>query len=51
MSDAIKTILDAITNAVFAYKPTEKGLAAKKAKRRIACQARKEAADDRESSI
>lgn len=47
----IMAALDAITNAVFAYTPTDKGLAAKKTKWRIARQVRKEAADDRESSI
>ena len=44
MSDKIKPIIDAVTDAVFAYKPKDKGKQAKKLKRK----AKK---DDRQSSI
>jgi hypothetical protein len=51
MSDAIKSILDGITARVLAYRPKDKGLAAKKTERRLKRQAKKGAHDDRESSI
>lgn len=43
--------LDAMTKAVFSYKPKDKGLAAMKTKRKLARKAKKEDHDDRESSI
>lgn len=43
--------LDAITARVIFYRPKNKGLAAKKAERRIKRQRKKEAHDNRESSI
>ena len=45
MSDAIKAILDAVTTRVLAYRPKDKGLAAKKTERRLKRQAKKEAHD------
>lgn len=44
MSDKIKAVLDAVTDAVFSYRPKDKGKQAKKLKRK----AKK---DDRKSSI
>ncbi len=44
MSDKIKAVLDAVTDAVFSYRPKDKGQQAKKLKRK----AKK---DDRQSSI
>jgi len=35
MSEAIKRILDAVTDKVLSYRPVDKGLAAKKTKRRL----------------
>jgi hypothetical protein len=43
MSEKIRAILDAVTEKVFAYRPVDKGLAAKKTKRKLA---RKAKADD-----
>jgi hypothetical protein len=43
--------LNAITARVLSYRPKDKGLAAKKTERRLKRQAKKEAHDDRESSI
>lgn len=40
MSEAIKRILEAVTDKVLAYRPVDKGLAAKKTKRRISRQKR-----------
>jgi hypothetical protein len=51
MTDIIKSILAPITTRVLAYRPKDKGLAAKKAERRIKRQRKREAQDDRESSI
>jgi hypothetical protein len=51
MSEKILAALDAITNAVFSYRPSDKGLAAAKIARRVKRAAKKEAHDDRESSI
>jgi len=55
MSEKIKAILDAVTERVFAYKPKEKGLQAKKIGRRVKRQKKnaeaEEGQDDRESSI
>lgn len=51
MSDAIRAILDAVTDRVFAYRPKDKGLAAKKTERRLKRRAKREARGDRESSI
>jgi len=36
MSEAIKRILDAVTDKVLSYRPVDKGLAAKKTKRKLA---------------
>ncbi len=47
----ILAALDAITTTVLAYRPKDKGLAALKTKRKLARKAKKEAHDDRESSI
>lgn len=44
MTDKIKSIIDAVTDAVFSYRPKEKGKQAKKLKQK----AKK---DDRQSSI
>lgn len=51
MTDKIRAILDAVTDRVLAYRPKDKGMAAKKTERRLKRQAKKEAQDDRESSI
>lgn len=51
MTDKILAILDAVTDRVLSYRPKEKGLAAKKTERRLKRAAKKEAHDDRESSI
>lgn len=51
MTERIKAILDVVTDAVFSYRPAEKGQAAKKIGRRVKRAAKKEAAGDRESSI
>lgn len=51
MTDTIKSILEGITARVLAYRPKDKGLAAKKAERRVKRQRKREAQDDRESSI
>lgn len=52
MTEKIRRILDAVTDKVLAYRPVDKGLAAKKTARRLKRQAKKEAhRDDRESSI
>ena len=50
MSERIKAILDAVTEKVLAYRPVDKGLAAKKTTRRLKRQAKKESQSDRESS-
>jgi hypothetical protein len=51
MTERIKSILDAVTGRVLAYRPKDKGLAAKKTERRLKRQAKKEPHDGRESSI
>lgn len=51
MSDKILAILDAVTDRVLAFRPADKGQAAKKIGRRVKRAAKKEAHDDRESSI
>lgn len=43
MSEKIRAILDAVTEKVLAYRPVDKGLAAKKTKRKLK---RKAKADD-----
>lgn len=43
MTDRIKAILDAVTERVLAYRPVDKGLAAKKTARKLK---RKAKADD-----
>lgn len=48
----ILAALDALTNAVFSYRPANKGQAAAKIGRRVKREAKKrEAQDDRESTI
>lgn len=51
MTEKIRAVLDVMTKRVFSYRPADKGLAAKKAERRVKRVAKKEAHDDRESSI
>jgi len=51
MTEKVLAALDAITTRVLGYRPTDKGLAAKKTERRLKRAAKKEAHDDRESSI
>jgi hypothetical protein len=51
MTEKVLTALNAITARVLSYRPKDKGLAAKKTERRLKRQAKKEAHDDRESSI
>ena len=51
MTDKTRAILDAVTDRVLAYRPKDKGLAAKKTERRLKRQAKKGVHDDRESSI
>lgn len=46
MTERIKAILDAVTDRVLAYKPKDKGLAAKKIGRRVKRKAKAERADD-----
>lgn len=47
MSEAIKRIIDAVTDKVLGYRPVDKGLAAKKTKRKLARKlARKAKRDD-----
>ncbi|MGZ8343720.1 MAG: hypothetical protein ACXWUO_09005 [Allosphingosinicella sp.] len=43
MTERIKAVLDAVTDRVLAYRPVDKGLAAKKAARKLR---RKAKADD-----
>ena len=50
MSEKIRAILDAVTEKVLAYRPVDKGLAAKKTARRLKRQAKRESQSDRESS-
>ena len=40
MTERIKAILDAVTAKVLAYRPVDKGLAAKKTKRKLARKAK-----------
>ena len=51
MTEKILAILDAVTDRVFSYQPADKGLASAKISRRVKRAAKKEAQDDRESSI
>ncbi len=51
MSEKILSALDAITRVVMSYRPADKGLASAKIARRVKRQRKKEAHDDRESSI
>lgn len=50
MTEKILQILDRVTAKVLAYRPVDKGLAAKKTARRLKRQAKKESQSDRESS-
>jgi hypothetical protein len=49
MSEAIKRILDAVTDKVLGYRPVDKGLAAKKTKRRFEQKAKRSAKQDKAS--
>jgi hypothetical protein len=40
MSEKIRAILDAVTERVLSYRPVDKGLAAKKTKRKLARKAK-----------
>lgn len=51
MTEKVLAALDAITARVLSYHPKDKGLAAKKTERRLKRKAKREAQDDRESSI
>jgi len=55
MSEAIRKILDAVTDRVLSYRPADKGQQAKKIERRVKRQRKKSEKDgdqdDRESSI
>ena len=51
MSDAIRAILDAMTDRVLAFRPAYKGQQAKKIERRVKRQRNGGSQDDRESSI
>lgn len=51
MSEAIRAILDAVTDRVLAFRPAEKGQQAKKIGRRVKRQRKEGGQDDRESSI
>jgi hypothetical protein len=51
MSDAIRAILDAVTDRVLAFRPADKGQQAKKIERRMKRQHKDGGQDDRESSI
>ena len=51
MTEKVLAALDAITTRVLGYRPKDKGLAAKKTERRLKRAAKKEAHDDRESSM
>lgn len=51
MSDAIRAILDAVTDRVLAFRPADKGQQAKKIESRLTRQRNGAAQDDRESSI
>lgn len=51
MTEKVLAALDVITARVLSYRPKDKGLAAKKVERRVKRAAKKEAHDDRESSI
>lgn len=42
MSEAIKRILDAVTDKVLGYRPVDKGLAAKKTKHKLARKAKRD---------
>lgn len=42
MTERIKAVLDAVTEKVLAYRPVDKGLAAKKTKRKLARKAKPE---------
>lgn len=50
MTERIKAVLDAVTAKVLSYRPVDKGLAAKKTKRKLARKAKKESQSDRKSS-
>ena len=51
MSEAIRAILDAVTDRVLAFQPADKGQQAKKIERRVKRQRKAGGQDDRESSI
>lgn len=47
MSEKIRAIIDAVTDKVLSYRPVDKGLAAKKTKRRFARKAKSSAKQDK----
>ena len=49
MTERIKAIVDAVTDKVLAYRPVDKGLAAKKTKRRFERKAKSSAKQDKSS--
>lgn len=51
MTDKILNALGAITSAVFSYRPADKGQASAKIARRVKREKKREAQDERESSI
>lgn len=51
MSEAIRAILDAVTDRVLSFRPAEKGQQAKKIQRRVKRQRKEDGQDDRESSM
>jgi hypothetical protein len=51
MSEAIRAILDAVSDRVLAFRPADKGQQAKKIERRMKRQRNQDGQDDRESSI
>jgi hypothetical protein len=49
MTERIKAIVDAVTDKVLSYRPVDKGLAAKKTKRRFEQKAKRSAKQDKAS--
>jgi hypothetical protein len=49
MAEKIRQIIDAVTDKVLSYRPVDKGLAAKKTKRRFERNAKRSATHDKSS--
>jgi hypothetical protein len=49
MTEKIRAIIDAVTDKVLGYRPVDKGLAAKKTKRRFEQKAKRSAKQDKAS--